>query len=102
MRDTAVKGEAISIQAYPSHPCHSFLPAQVDNQYNLKINNKSSRYKFSGTERHKQSFITRACKYFLSDCKYFLSDNLEIVMFLSNLGSYNLKDFYLLIYLFTY
>ena len=70
-RETATRREAIRIQAYPSHPCHSLLPALVDHQYNLRKNNKSSRYKLTGTERHKQSFITRACKYFLPDQNLF-------------------------------
>ena len=66
-RETATRREAVRIQASPSHTCHSLLPALADHQNNLRKNNKSSRYKFSGTERHKQSFMARACKYFLLD-----------------------------------
>ena len=66
-RETATRREAIRIQVNPSHPCHSLLPALADHQYNLRKNNKSSRYKLSGTERHKQSFMARACKSLLLD-----------------------------------
>ena len=64
-RGTATRREAIRIQVNRSYLCHSLLPAPTDHQYNLRKNNESSRYKLSGTERHKKSFMARACKYLL-------------------------------------
>lgn len=63
-RETATKREIERIVNDLSHPCRSLIPDAINNTYNLRESNANGRtYIFSGTERHKRSFLARACKF---------------------------------------
>ena len=60
-RDELTKKEFLKIQADESHPCHELLPNVKTHNYNLRNKSNLNVVK-SGTDRHKNSFIPRACR----------------------------------------
>ena len=59
-RELATIREISGIQVEPSHPCHAILPDPKEYSYELRHDTFTV---LSRTERHKQSFIARSCKY---------------------------------------
>ena len=59
-RELATIREISRIQAEPRHPCHALLPDRKEYSYELRHDTFTV---LSRTERHKQSFIARSCKY---------------------------------------
>ena len=61
-REVSTKRVAGKIMDDPS-PCRRLLPEPNNHQYNLRSNSGNRLTTiFSGTERHKRSFLARACK----------------------------------------
>ena len=59
-RVEATKGELLKIQSDTNHPCRVFLPSPKIHNYNLRSKPKFNKT-VSNTDRHKNSFIPRAC-----------------------------------------
>lgn len=62
-RVASTKCEAEKLMNDLSHPCRSLFPEPNHHEHNLRGNKRNGRISiFSGTERHKRSFLARACE----------------------------------------
>lgn len=61
-RDEATKRELEKIQLDSNHPCQVFLPSPKIHKYNLRSKSNFKKI-ISKTNRHKSSFISRACSF---------------------------------------
>ena len=61
-RDEATRRELQKIQRDPDHPCFKLLRTTKTHKYNLRNQNNDLNMIISGTDRHKNSFVPRACR----------------------------------------
>ena len=60
-REKATTNELKRIQDDPSNPCNRFLSSAIESKYDLRRKNESIPKLLSKPDRHKMSFIPRAC-----------------------------------------
>ena len=60
--DEATRRELQKIQRDSDHPCFKLLPTTKTHKYNLRNQDNDLNMIISGTDRHKNSFVPRACR----------------------------------------